>query len=104
MIEFENVYIKHVADFHSIFNLNLQINTNTFIVENDMYSAISLMRILSKIDKHYTGEVFLDGKNLKKIKNRDLEIVYLPQNPVLFKNKNIFKNLFYPLKIRKINR
>ena len=39
---------------------------------------------------------------MKKIKDKDLDLAYLPEKPVLF--KNIFKNLYFPLKIRKINK
>ena len=102
MIKFNNVFIKHLTNFYSLYNCNLNFNCNTLLIENDTYSALSIMRILSKIDRHYSGEVFIDNINLKNIKDKDLNVAYIPKNPVLF--KNTFKNLNYVLKIRKINK
>jgi len=104
MIKFENVSIQYIKDFFNLLNFTLNINSNTLFVGDFFNGTNSIMRTLARIDKHYTGDIFIDDVNLKNIKDKDLDIVYLPENPVLFKNKNIFKNLYFPLKIRKINK
>lgn len=104
MIEFRNVYLQYIKEFYSLFNFSCVINTHTLFI-GDFYSGTTaIMRLLSKIDKNYSGEIFIDSINLKDIKDKDLNIAYLLEFPVLFKNKNIFKNLYFPLKIRKINK
>ena len=104
MIEFRNVYIQYVKEFYSLFNFNCVIDYHTLFV-GDFYSGTTaIMRTLSKIDKFYTGDILIDNINLKNIKDKDLNIAYLLENPVLFKNKNIFKNLYFSLNIRKISK
>ena len=62
------------------------------------------MRIVSQIDKPQSGEVLIDNINIKDIRNKDLDVAYLPENPILFKQKSVEYNLSYPLKIRKIDK
>lgn len=101
MIEFRSVSIKYVNEFYSLFNFNLKIQNNTLIV-GDFYSgSTAIVRTLTKLDKHYTGEILIDNVNLKDIKECDLNIAYICENPCLFKHKSIEKNLMFPLKIRK---
>lgn len=104
MIEFKNVNLQYVKEFYSLCNFNQTILNHSLFVGDFFDGTNSIMRILSKIDKDYTGEVFVDNVNLKNIKDKDLSVAYLPEKPVFFKNKNIFENLCFPLKIRKINK
>lgn len=104
MIKFKNVYVQYVKEFFSLYDFSCEINSHTLFVGDFFNGTNSIMRTLTRIDKNYSGEIFIDNVNLKNIKDKDLNIAYLPENPVLFKNKNIFKNLYFPLKIRKINK
>lgn len=104
MIKFENVFLKYVENFYSLYNFNCEINSHTLFIGDFFNGTIPIIRTLSKIDKDYKGNIFIDNINLKNIKDKDLNLVYLPENPILFKHKNIFKNLYFPLKIRKINK
>ena len=104
MIEFNQVYIKYINDFYSLYNFSCEINSHTLFV-GDFYSGTTaIMRTMCGIDKHYSGDIYIDEINIKYIKDKNLKIAYLPHIPVVFKNKNIFKNLYFPLKIRKINK
>jgi len=104
MIEFKNVSIKYTNDFYCLLDYSLAIKKNTLFI-GDFYSGTnSIMRIISKIDKHYSGTVNVNNLNIQNIKDKDLSVAYLPQNPVLFKFKNIFNNIYFPLKLRKINK
>ena len=90
MIELKNVSIKYVNDYFSLLNFNSKINNHTIFVGDHYVGSLAIMRILAKIDKHYTGEVFVDNVNLKQIKDKELNIAYVPQITCLFKNKNLF--------------
>ena len=92
MIKFENVYLKYVQEYYSLFDFSCEIDSHTFFIGDFINGTTSIMRILSKIDKDFTGNVLIDGENIKKIKDKNLSLAYIPQNPVLFKNKNIFNN------------
>ncbi|HJD06239.1 MAG TPA: ATP-binding cassette domain-containing protein [Candidatus Onthoplasma faecipullorum] len=104
MIEFNAVTIKYVPDVTTLLNFNLKINGNTLIIGDEFLGTSSILRLLAKIDKNYEGDIFIEGVNLKDIKDRDLSIAYIPKEPYLFNHKSIEKNLGYPLKIRKIDK
>ena len=103
MIELKNVSIKYIKDFFTIYNLNCKIEGNTIFLGDEFLGSVSLMRLLSKIDKPTAGNIYIDGKNLWEIKDKDLSISYIPKEPYLL-NKSIEKNLMFPLKIRKVNK
>lgn len=100
MIEFKNVTIKYSNRFYSLMNFNMKINSSTLLLGDDIKSS-AILRTLAKIDKYYKGDILLDQKNIKKIKNKDLNIAYVSRIPTLFENKTIEYNLIFPLKIRK---
>lgn len=103
MIEFQNVSIKYINDFYSLLNSNFKFQKSTLIIGEAMLGSHAIMRLISKIDKNYGGEIFIDEKNIKKISDKNLPITYCQKKPELF-NSTIEKNLIYPLKIRKINK
>ncbi len=98
MIEMQNVSVKYIKDFYAVLNYNTAINSNTLLLDEN---GKIVLRLLAKMD-NYSGNIFYDNINLREIKNSNLPFAYLPESPVLFKHKSIFKNLIYPLKIRKI--
>ena len=103
MIEFNAVTIKYVPDITTLLNFSAKIDCNTLIIGDEFLGTSSILRLIAKIDKNYTGEILIDNANLKEIKDKDLSVAYLPKEPYLFKN-TIEKNLSYPLKIRKIDK
>lgn len=103
MIEFKNVSIKYVNDFYSLLNSNLVFDKSYILINDETFSRFAIMRLISKIDKKYEGEIFVDSTNLKLISDKNLPIAYCPTKPELF-NSKIFNNLIYPLKLRKINK
>lgn len=104
MIKFKNFYAKFVKDFYSVFDANFSIDSHSILIEKNPCGNIAIFRTVSKIFSSYDGDVFIDEKNLKSINKKDLDVVYLPENPVLFTFKSIKYNLSFPLKIRKINK
>lgn len=104
MIKIERVRIKYVKDYYSLYNANLEIDGNSLLIGSDISGNNFLLRILAKIDKGYEGEIFVDNKNLKQIKDKDLNLAYITKTPCLFENKSVLENLIYPLKIRKISK
>jgi len=103
MIELKEVSKKYFNKFYTLYNANAQLNSNTLFVDED-YGAVCLFRLIAKIDNPTSGEIYLNNVNLKTLKDKELNLAYLPQKPILFENKSVYKNLFYPLKIRKYNK
>lgn len=104
MIELKAVSKKYIKNYYTLFNANTIINQNTLFINKDNASSVCLFRLISKIDSPSSGDIYIENLNLKKIKHKNLQICYLPQNPILFENKNIFNNLMYPLRLRKFNK
>ena len=101
MIKFESVYLNYVNEFYSLYDFSCEINSHTLFVGDFFSGTTAIMRTLSKIDKDYKGNIFIDNTNIKNIKDKDLNLVYLPEKPILFKNKSIFKNLYYRNMVKK---
>lgn len=104
MIELKKVTIKYVPDITTLLNFNLKIIESTQILGDEFLGTSSILRLIAKIDKNYTGEIFIDSVNLKEIKDKDLSVAFIPKEPYLFTHKSVDKNLSYPLKIRKIDK
>ena len=102
MIEFRHVYLKYIKDFYTLYDINLSINENSLLIGQCSDGTNSILRLISKIDKKYEGNIFFDDLNLKDLKDKDLDIAYVSEKPYLFENKSVFENLYYPLKIRKV--
>lgn len=104
MIKFETVSIKYVKEFFTLYNFNCEINSHTLFIGDDYIGSSSILRILSKIDTQYSGNIFIDNQNLKAVKDKNLSVAYIPQKPYLFKLKSVEKNLSFPLRIRKFDK
>ena len=103
MIEFNAVTIKYVPDITTLLNFSAKIDCNTLIIGDEFLGANSILRLIAKIDKNYSGEILINNENLKEIKDKDLSVAFIPKEPYLFKS-TIEKNLSYVLKIRKVDK
>jgi len=104
MIKFDAVSIKYVKEYFALYNFSTEIKSHTTFIGDDYVGSSAIMRLLAKIDKTYSGEIFIDENNIKNIKDKELKVAYVPQIPYLFKHKSIEKNLAYPLNLRKFNK
>ncbi len=61
-----------------------------------------LMETIVGIHKQTSGQLFLNGKEISHTKpeNRDISLLY--QNYMLFPHLNVYENIAFPLKLRKI--
>ena len=103
MIELKKVTIKYVPDITTLLNFSAKTDCNTLIIGDEFLGTSSILRLIAKIDKNYTGEILIDNENLKEIKDKDLSVAFIPKEPYLFKS-TIEKNLSYVLKIRKVDK
>lgn len=62
----------------------------------------TLLKIIAGIEEQDHGDVFLNEKNISNIKSNERNIVYLFQEPLLFPNLNVFENIAFGLRIRKL--
>ncbi len=62
----------------------------------------TLLKIIAGIEEQDNGDVFLNQKNISNTKSNERNIVYLFQEPLLFPNLNVFENIAFGLRIRKL--
>ena len=104
MIKIKNLTVQYINDFYSLYNINLNISKNTILLGDQLSGGFALLRAIAKLDNHYTGEILINGKNIKQQNIKNLNIAYLPNEPVLFKFKTVKQNIIYPLVLRKIDK
>ena len=85
-------------------NINLEIEDGekvAFVGEKDSGKTM-LLRVIAKLEKFKSGEIYIKGINLKKINfKQDVQVGFVPKNFVFLKNKTVRENLEYMLKMRK---
>lgn len=101
MIKIHNLTLSYIKEYNTLMNINCELNGNTFFQGGIDDGTHSLFRVLAKLEKKYSGSVIIDDINLKDIRDKDMNLAYISQEPYLF-NRDIFFNLYYPLKIRKV--
>lgn len=104
MIEIKNLSIKYIEKFYSIFNFNLKIEKNTLLMGDQLSGGFAILRAIANINKHYKGEILLNGKPIKKISAKRVNLAYLPETPTLFGNFSAQQNIDYALKIRHLKK
>ncbi|MCH5153565.1 MAG: ATP-binding cassette domain-containing protein, partial [Clostridiales bacterium] len=62
----------------------------------------SICKLLLKDISPTNGHIFVDGLEISSITNANLDILYLPRNPLFFERRSALYNVEYPLKIRKV--
>jgi ABC-type Fe3+/spermidine/putrescine transport system ATPase subunit len=63
----------------------------------------TLLKIIAGIEKQDTGKIILTGNDISNKNPEERNIVYLFQEPLLFPHLNVFENIAFGLRIRKIN-
>ncbi|MGL6105903.1 ATP-binding cassette domain-containing protein [Romboutsia sp.] len=98
-----NITIKNLQKYYKdklvldIKQLEIESNKITGIVGENGAGKSTLLNIISGIDKNFCGQVYYDKKKLNKKIQKEITLVF--QKPRLL-NDTVYKNLYYPLKIR----
>ena len=102
MIKLSNINYKTKGiDVITNFNLSIPNNKTTCILGNKNSGKTSLMNILAGINNDYTGEVTIDGED---IKNKKLKISYVASLVEENVNLNIYEYLLFYMKLNGINK
>ena len=106
MIEFCNVKLGYIKEFYALYNLNLKVSNGekVAIVGEQDAGKTSFLRLLAKLEKISSGDIYYNDVPLESIDySKDLSVAYLAYKPILL-NASVRKNLEYVLKIRKVNK
>ena len=107
MIVFKNLYHRYIREYYALYDINLKIEKGekVSLVGEDDSGKTSLIRILSKLEKPSSGEVYINGKSIKNINFKtDISVGYLPVCPIFLNRKTVYDNLKYILKSQKITK
>ena len=106
MIVFDNVTLRYPYDEFDLLkraSFTLQEGVNTVLADAQSGKS-SICKLLLKDISATGGQIFVDGQEISSITNSNLDILYLPRNPVFFERKSIQYNLEYPLLVRKVEK
>lgn len=83
-------------------SFGLQAHQTLSILGKSGCGKSTLLKIIAGIESQDNGDVILNKKNISTIKSNERNIVYLFQEPLLFPNLNVFENIAFGLRIRKL--
>ena len=107
VVELKNLFFAWTKNYYSLFDISFEIKKgeSVLLVGSDGSGKTTLMRIISGLEKNYTGQALISGEDAKKANfEKGPQVVYLCQNGIFFENKSVYKNLrwFYSLRKRKV--
>ena len=66
-----------------------------------MTLVTTLIRLLTKLDTYYKGEIIINDTSLKKVNyKKNFSVGYISATPRFFESKTVLENVAYPLKSR----
>lgn len=107
MILVKNLSLKFTKEFYALYDVNLEIKKGEAValLGEEHSGKTTLLRVLCKLEKDFTGEVYIKNIPLKKVDfSLDVNMGYIPAAPVFFEKKTVYQNLQALLKSRKINK
>ena len=103
-LELKNVEKKVGQNTH-IYSTNLHFEKNTIniLLGSTLAGKTTLMQIMAGLDKPTTGEIWFNDKNVTgvPVQKRVVSMVY--QQFINYPHLNVFENIAFPLKQRKID-
>ena len=97
-VEFQNVSFSYENKKNIFKNLNFVLNKNQkiAIVGPTGSGKTTIFRLLFKFYENYSGEIFIEGRNLREISKKEITNILgiIPQDVVLF-NESVFFNISY---------
>ena len=106
MIFFDKVTLRyHYDDFDVLKDVSFTLDSGVNTILADVHSGkTSICKLLLKALTPTSGRILLNGQDIASITNANLDILYLPSNPVFFERRSVRYNMEYPLAVRKVDR
>jgi putrescine transport system ATP-binding protein len=85
-------------------DLRLQVNEGEVlsILGASGSGKTTLLKVIAGLEAEDEGDIRWKGKRMNKMMPQDREIIYLYQEPLLFPHLNVFENVAFGLRLRKV--
>jgi len=105
IVEIKNI-VKSFDDLEVLKNISLYINQNEFVtlLGPSGCGKTTLLRLIGGFESQDSGSILFNGKALKEIPPYERQINTVFQNYALFPHLNVFDNISFGLKIKKMNK
>lgn len=102
MLKVENLSKKY-GEKQIFRDLNLEIKTGETlaVVGKSGCGKTTLLKILSGLDREYSGCLYLNGKDARGLEPNERHMALVFQQPVLWNYMTIEENILYPIKKKK---
>ena len=97
---------KNFGVFLAVNNINFNLKRGEilgFLGPNGA-GKTTTMRMIAGLEDISEGEIFIDGKLVNNLEPKDRDISMGFQSYALYPNMNVYENIRFPLKVRKIEK
>ena len=96
---------KRWGSFVGVDNFNLTISNEEFLVllGPSGCGKTTTMRMIAGLESVTEGEIIIDGKIVNGLEPKDRDVAMVFQSYALYPNMNVYENIRFPLKVRKID-
>lgn len=105
MLELKNISKSYDNNLTIVENFNLNINRGEFvvIVGPSGCGKSTMLRMIAGLEDVSSGEILLQGKDISKLEPSKREVAMVFQDYALYPHMNVFENLAFGLKIKKVD-
>ncbi len=103
-IELRNVS-KRWGSFVGVHDFNLTIADQEFLVllGPSGCGKTTTMRMIAGLEDASGGDILVDGKRINDLDPKDRDVAMVFQSYALYPNMNVYENIRFPLKVRKVS-
>lgn len=104
LLEVKNLSFSYDKTPNVLQNINLTVKDNEFltILGPSGCGKTTLLRLIGGFEKIQTGEIILEGKDIKKISSNQRNIKTIFQHLGLFPHLNVEENIAFSLQVKKV--
>ena len=95
---------KRWGDFVGVDNFDLTIADKEFLVllGPSGCGKTTTMRMIAGLEEVTEGEIIIDGEVVNGLDPKDRDVAMVFQSYALYPNMNVYENIRFPLKVRKV--
>jgi multiple sugar transport system ATP-binding protein len=97
--------VKKYGNVEAVKNLNLEIKDREFLclLGPSGCGKSSTLRMIAGLEEITSGELWIGDEYVNHLEPKDRDIAMVFENYALYPHKNVFENLAYPLRVRKLS-